>query len=133
MIVLPVAARRERLLQWARQAESVRLFANDYRPGAASRAQDFVEPLPATGYAPIAAGRLDWRDEAAGTTARVTSRPYAWVFAAGRAAIWGYYVLGPGRTVMLAERFAEPYEVLRAGDELVVVIALDDVDLGDAR
>lgn len=89
----------------------LRLFSNDYTPGAASVTGDFVQPTFA-GYAPIQVNRSDWQVPvivSGKAQSLLFTGPAVWTTTDPTATVYGAYVVGQSTGVTwFAERFASP-------------------------
>lgn len=134
MLIIPRRARELRMRAFVRTAASVHLFTNDVEPNGETLASYLVEPPAASGYAPFSLAQATWDvapivDAKGRPGVRATAPPARWTLTQRGLVVRGQFVVDQDGALLWAERFDEPFEVLRVTDELEVVSVLDNVDI----
>lgn len=125
MIVFAETDRRRRLRSYVGDVTEIRLFVNAMSPSETSKASDFEEPdAKRDGYAPMKLA--NWTIERIAEKLRATAADASWALTPSGTKILGWYALSAG-AVIWSERFEHPFEAIRAGDELIVTVAIDDI------
>lgn len=125
MITFSKDGAREQLKALLRTASFVRLFVNDVDVSAQSDVSALNEAEGSAYVAqPIAAA--SWTLDLLGAKWRAQSPEYVWRFSGKeRYMVRGWYVTNAAGQLLWSDKFDEPFEVLRDGDELGVTMVID--------
>lgn len=125
MVQFPMEAPRQRLQAYVRTAASLHLYSVDVRLTLETPLGAFVEPPSTLGYTPIDVTASPWRVEANGADLRALSPKATWTFTDGGVTVYGYYMVDTRGRLMFSERFDDRFDVLRPGDQLELVVMID--------
>lgn len=125
MITFSKDGAREQLKALLRTAHHVRLFVNEADISPQSDVSTLQEASGAS-YAAQPVSSPAWTLDLVGVKWRAQSPEYVWRFSGKeRYMVRGWYVTNASGQLLWSDKFDEPFEVLRDGDELGVTMVID--------